>query len=85
VSVAAAHRPDVRARGLTPLWAGAAVAFLLFSLVVGVLVAPVGLAIGGVLEPVAVSPAEIPLGVVTAFFGAPFFALVGPSTRGGAP
>jgi iron complex transport system permease protein len=31
------------------------------------------------------SPAEIPLGVVTAFFGAPFFALVLRSTRGGAP
>ena len=28
-------------------------------------------------------PAEIPLGVVTAFFGAPFFALVLRTTRGG--
>ncbi|MBA3374968.1 MAG: FecCD family ABC transporter permease [Gaiellaceae bacterium] len=33
----------------------------------------------------ALSPAEIPLGVVTAFFGAPFFALVLRSTRGGRP
>jgi iron complex transport system permease protein len=32
----------------------------------------------------ALSPAEIPLGVVTAFFGAPFFALVLRTTRGGA-
>jgi iron complex transport system permease protein len=30
------------------------------------------------------APAEIPLGVVTAFFGAPFFALVLRTTRGGA-
>jgi iron complex transport system permease protein len=32
----------------------------------------------------ALAPAEIPLGVVTAFFGAPFFALVLRATRGGA-
>jgi iron complex transport system permease protein len=32
----------------------------------------------------ALSPAELPLGVVTAFFGAPFFALVLRTTRGGA-
>ena len=31
----------------------------------------------------ALSPAEIPLGVVTAFFGAPFFAIVLRSTRVG--
>jgi ABC-type cobalamin transport system permease subunit/predicted small lipoprotein YifL len=30
-----------------------------------------------------ISPAELPIGVVTAFFGAPFFALVLRSTRGG--
>ena len=50
MSAAAAHRPDVRARALAPLWAGAAVTFLLFSVVVGVLVGPVDLGIGGVLE-----------------------------------
>ena len=35
-------------------------------------------------SPTALAPAEIPLGVVTAFFGAPFFALVLRTTRGGA-
>ena len=47
---AAEHASDVRARGLSPLWASAAVAFLLFALVVGVLVGPIDLGIGGVLE-----------------------------------
>ncbi len=43
------HHSDVRARGLTPLWACAAVAFLLLTLVVGVLVGPIDLGIGRVL------------------------------------
>ncbi len=42
--------PDVRARGLSPLWACSAVAFLLVSLVVGVLAGPVDLGVGAVLE-----------------------------------
>ena len=50
MSVAAAQESDVRARGLTPLWACAAVAFLLFSLVAGVLVGPIDLGVGSVLE-----------------------------------
>jgi iron complex transport system permease protein len=50
MSVVAAREPEVRARGLSPLWACAAVAFLLFSLVVGVLVGPIDLGVGGVLE-----------------------------------
>ena len=43
------------------------------------------LVLADVVARTALSPAEIPLGVVTAFFGAPFFALVLRSTRGGAP
>ena len=31
----------------------------------------------------AAAPAEIPIGIITAFFGAPFFAIVLRSTRGG--
>ena len=31
----------------------------------------------------AAAPAEIPIGVITAFFGAPFFAIVLRTTRGG--
>jgi len=46
---AAEHASDVRARGLTPLWACAAVAFLLVALVAGVLVGPIDLGIGRVL------------------------------------
>ena len=46
----AEHAPEVRARGLSPLWACSAVAFLLVSLVVGVLVGPVDLGVGSVLE-----------------------------------
>jgi iron complex transport system permease protein len=42
------------------------------------------LVLADVIARTALSPAEIPLGVVTAFFGAPFFALVLRSTRGGA-
>ena len=43
------------------------------------------LVLADVIARTALSPAEIPLGVVTAFFGAPFFALVLRSTRGGGP
>jgi iron complex transport system permease protein len=43
------------------------------------------LVLADVIARTALSPAEIPLGVVTAFFGAPFFALVLRSTRGGQP
>jgi iron complex transport system permease protein len=39
---------SVRARGLTPLWMGAAVAFLVASLAIGVLVGPVDLGLWGV-------------------------------------
>lgn len=42
------------------------------------------LVLADVIARTALSPAEIPLGVVTAFFGAPFFALVLRMTRGGA-
>jgi iron complex transport system permease protein len=42
------------------------------------------LVLADVIARTALSPAEIPLGVVTAFFGAPFFALVLRTTRGGA-
>jgi iron complex transport system permease protein len=41
------------------------------------------LVLADVIARTALSPAEIPLGVVTAFFGAPFFALVLRTTRGG--
>jgi len=47
---AAAPGPVVRARGLTPLRAGAAVAFLLAAVVAGVLAGPVELGVGAVLE-----------------------------------
>jgi cobalamin transport system permease protein len=50
MTTAAAHRSSVHARGLTPLWACAAVAFLLASLVVGVLAGPIDLETGRVLE-----------------------------------
>jgi len=42
------------------------------------------LVLADVVARTALTPAEIPLGVVTAFFGAPFFALVLRTTRGGA-
>jgi iron complex transport system permease protein len=42
------------------------------------------LVLADVIARTALAPAEIPLGVVTAFFGAPFFALVLRTTRGGA-
>jgi len=50
MNLAAEQVADVRARGLTPLWACSAVAFLLFSLAVGVLAGPVDLGVGAVLE-----------------------------------
>jgi cobalamin transport system permease protein len=50
MEVTAARSSDVRARGLTPVWACAAVAFLLLSLVVGVLAGPIDLGVGPVLE-----------------------------------
>jgi iron complex transport system permease protein len=42
------------------------------------------LVLADVIARTALSPSEIPLGIVTAFFGAPFFALVLRTTRGGA-
>jgi len=50
MTVAAERAADVRARGLTPVWACSAVGFLLVSLAVGVLAGPVDLGVGGVLE-----------------------------------
>src|SRR5918992_2215119 len=41
------------------------------------------LVIADVIARTALAPAEIPLGIVTAFFGAPFFAIVLRATRGG--
>jgi iron complex transport system permease protein len=41
------------------------------------------LVLADVIARTALSPAELPLGIVTAFFGAPFFALVLRTTRGG--
>jgi len=52
VSATAAPSTRVRARGLTPVWAGAAVAFLVFSVVVGVLVGPIDIGIDRVLASV---------------------------------
>jgi cobalamin transport system permease protein len=49
-SIAEHAATDVRARGLSPLWACSAVAFLLASLVIGVLVGPIHLGVGEVLE-----------------------------------
>jgi iron complex transport system permease protein len=49
VDVAAAHVTDVRPRGLAPLWAGAAVAFLVGAIVIGVLVGPIDLGFARVL------------------------------------
>jgi cobalamin transport system permease protein len=50
MAVAAERVTDVRARGLTPIWACSAVAFLFVALIVGVLVGPVHLSVGAVLE-----------------------------------
>jgi iron complex transport system permease protein len=53
VSATATVASQVRARGLSPLWAAGAVAFLCVSLVAGVLVGPVDLGVGRVLESIA--------------------------------
>src|ERR671931_897190 len=45
----AAARVDVRARGVGPLWLCAAAAFLVGSFLLGVLVGPVHIGVGGVL------------------------------------
>jgi iron complex transport system permease protein len=50
MAVAAERATDVRARGLTPIWACSAVAFLFVALLVGVLAGPVHLGVGAVLE-----------------------------------
>jgi iron complex transport system permease protein len=50
MSVAAEPVAEVRARGVSALWAGGAVAFLLASLAIGVLAGPVDLGVGAVLE-----------------------------------
>jgi iron complex transport system permease protein len=49
-SIAEHAATDVRARGLSPLWACSAVAFLLVSLAIGVLAGPIHLGVGAVLE-----------------------------------
>jgi iron complex transport system permease protein len=53
METAAAPLADVRPRGLAPLWVGAAVAFLVGSLLIGVLVGPVHLGVGRVLDSIA--------------------------------
>jgi iron complex transport system permease protein len=50
VTVATEQIADVRARGLTPIWAFSAVAFLVVSLTIGVLAGPIDLGAGAVLE-----------------------------------
>ena len=50
MTATAAAASEVRARGLTPLWAGGAVAFLVVSLVAGVVVGPIDLGVGAILE-----------------------------------
>lgn len=50
MSVAAGRVAQVRPRGLSPLWACSAIAFLSCSLIVGVLAGPVDLGVGAVLE-----------------------------------
>ncbi len=50
MTAAAEHATDVRARGLTPVWACSAVAFFLCSLVIGVLAGPIDLGVGAVFE-----------------------------------
>jgi iron complex transport system permease protein len=54
VSIAAERRVEVRPRGLTPVWALSAIAFLLFSLAVGVLAGPIDLAPGAIARSAAV-------------------------------
>jgi iron complex transport system permease protein len=53
MEAAAAQAPAVRVRGVTLGWALAAVAFLLLALVVGVVVGPVDLGVGDVLQSIA--------------------------------
>ncbi len=50
MSVAAERVAEVRPRGISPLWAGGAAAFLVCSLAIGVLAGPVDLGVGAVLE-----------------------------------
>src|SRR5918996_1535350 len=50
MNTTAAYGSDIRARGLTALWACAAVAFFFMSLVTGVLAGPIDLDAGHVLE-----------------------------------
>ena len=50
MSVGAAPATAVRARGLTPLWAGGAIAFLVVSLLAGVVAGPIDLGVGAILE-----------------------------------
>ena len=50
MTVTAAPATGVRARGLTPLWAGGAAAFLLVSVVAGVVTGPIDLGVGAILE-----------------------------------
>ncbi len=50
MTIAAEHASDVRVRGLSPVWALSAVAFLVLSLAIGVLAGPVDLGVGAVLE-----------------------------------
>ncbi len=52
MDVTAAPRLDIRPRGLAPVWAFAAVAFLVLSVIVGVLVGPIDLGTGDVLSSV---------------------------------
>ena len=52
MSAVAEHAPEIRARGLSIVWACSAAAFLLVALIVGVLTGPVDLGIGAVLESV---------------------------------
>ena len=61
-ATAAQESTEVRARGLAPLWFCAAVAFLLVSIVVGVLEGPVDIGFGRVLESAA---AKLHLGAET--------------------
>ena len=53
MEAAAAPARAVRVRGVTPGWALAAVAFLILALVVGVVVGPVDLGVGDVLQSIA--------------------------------
>jgi iron complex transport system permease protein len=50
MTTVAEHAADVRARGLTPVWACSAAGFLVGSVAVGVLAGPIDLGVGAVLE-----------------------------------